>query len=89
MERAHSGFVQPQSTPKRPICEEERSLQTLQPAADSSPTSPNQHSEEFNIIETNISENEPEFDVSPTNSDVKVSIIQTLRKAHHGLDDTY
>ena len=71
METAHSGFVQPRSTPKRPICDEERPLQTPQPAADSSLTSSNLYSEEFDTIEMNIAENEPEFDVIATNSDVE------------------
>lgn len=70
METAHSGFVQPRSTPKRPICDEERPLQTPQPAADASLAS-NLYSEEFDTIETNIAEHEPEFDVNATNSDVE------------------
>ena len=70
METAHSGFVQPRSTPKRPIYDEERPLQTPQPVADSSLTS-DLYSEEFDTIETNIAENEPEFDVNTTNSDVE------------------
>ena len=63
METAHSSSVQPQSTPKRPICDEEHPLQTRQPAADSSLPS-NLYSEEFDTIETNIAEHEPEFDVN-------------------------
>ena len=70
METAHSGFVQPRSTPKRPICDQERSLQTPQPAADTSLAS-NLYSEEFDTIETNIAEHEPEFDVNATNWDVE------------------
>ena len=70
METAHSGFVQPRSTPKRPIYDEERPLQTPQPVADSSLTS-DLYSEEFDTIETNIAENEPQFDVNATNSDVE------------------
>ena len=70
METAHSGFVQPQSTPKRPICDEERPLQTQQPAADSDLTS-NLYSEGFDTIETNIAEHEPELDVNSTNSDLE------------------
>ena len=70
METAHSGFVQPRSTPKHPIYDEERSLQTPQPVADSSLTS-NLYSEEFDTIEMNIAENEPEFDINTTNSDVE------------------
>jgi len=38
METAHSGFVQPPSTPKCPIWDEEPPLQAPQPAADSSLT---------------------------------------------------
>ena len=63
MGTAHSGFVQPQSIPKRPICDEERPLQTAQPAADASLVS-SLYSEEFDTIETNIAEHEPEFDVN-------------------------
>ena len=70
METAHSGFVQPWSTQKRPIYDEECSLQTQQPVADSSLTS-DLYSEEFDKIEMNIAENEPELDVNTTNSDVK------------------
>ena len=70
METAHSGFVQPRSTPKRPICDKERPLQTPQPAADASLVS-NLYSEEFDTIETNIAEHEREFDVNATNSDVE------------------
>ena len=70
MVTAHSGFVQPQSTPKRPICDEQRPLQTPQPAADASLAS-NLYSEEFDTIETNIPEHEPEFDVNATNSDME------------------
>ena len=70
METAHSGFVQPRSTPKLPICDEERRLQTLQPAADASLAS-NLYSEEFDTRQTNIAEEEPEFDVNATNSDLE------------------
>ena len=70
MKTAHSGFIQPQSTPKRPICDKERPLQTPQPAADTSLAS-NLYSKEFDTIETNIAEHEPEFDVNVTNSDVE------------------
>ena len=69
MEIARSGFVQPWSTPKRPICDEERPLQTPQPAADTSLAS-NLYSEEFDTIETNIAKHESEFAVNATNSDV-------------------
>ena len=55
METAHSCFVQPQSTLKRQVYDEERPLQTPQLAADSDQTS-NLYSEEFNTIE-NISPN--------------------------------
>ena len=70
MEIAHSGFVQPWSTPKRPVYDEECPLQTPQPAADSDLTS-NLYSEEIDTIETNIAEHEPELDVNATNSDVE------------------
>ena len=70
METAHSGFVQPRSTPKRSIYDKERSLETPQPAADSSMIS-NPYSEEFDTIETNIAENEPEFDINASNSNVE------------------
>ena len=70
METAHSGFVQPRSTPKRPICDEESPLETSQPAGDASLAS-NLYSEEFDTIETNIAEHEPEFDVNATNSDIE------------------
>ena len=70
METAHSGFVQPQSTPKCPICDEERALQTPQPAADASLAS-NLYSKEFDTIEAHIAQHEPEFDVYATNSDGK------------------
>ena len=70
METAHSGFVQPRSTPKRPICDEERSPQTPQPAADASLAS-NLYSEEVDTIETNIAEHESEFDVNATNLDLE------------------
>ena len=70
METAHSGFVQPLSTPKRRICDEERALQTPQPepAADTSLTF-NLYSEDFDTIQTNIAEHESELDVNATNSD--------------------
>ena len=70
METAHSGFVQPRSTPKRSICDEEGCVQTAQPAADTSLAS-TLYSEEFDTIETNIAEHEPEFHVNATNSDVE------------------
>ena len=70
METAHSGFVQPRSTPERPICDEEPPLQTLQSAADTSIAS-NLYSEEFDTIERNIAKHEPELDVNATNSDVE------------------
>ena len=70
METAHSGFVEPRSTPKHPICDEERALQTPEPAADASLAS-YLYSEEFNTIETNIAEHEPEFDLNATNSEVE------------------
>lgn len=69
METAHSGFVQPRSTLERPICAEERPLQTPQLAADSSLTNP--YSEEFDTIETDIAENEPEIYANATDSDVE------------------
>ena len=71
IETAHSGFVQPQSTPKRPIYDEECPLQTPQPepAADTSLTF-NLYSEEFDTIKTNT-ENEPELDINAANSDVE------------------
>ena len=70
LETAHSGFVQPRGTLKRPICDEERPLQTPQLAADTSLAS-NLYSEEFDTIETNIAEHESELDVNATNSDVE------------------
>ena len=70
MEIAHSGFVQPRSIPKPPICDEESPLQTPQPAADAS-LAFNLFSEEFDTIETNIAEHEPEFDINTTNSGVE------------------
>ena len=70
MEIAHSGFVQPQSTTKGPICDEERPLPTPQPAVDASLAS-NLQSEEFDTIETNIAEHEPEFDGNATISDLE------------------
>ena len=70
METEHSGFVQPRSTPKRSIYDKERPLQTAQLVADSSLTS-DLYSQEFDTIETNIAENEPEFDVNTTNSDLE------------------
>ena len=66
METAHSGFVQPLSTPKSPIYDEERTLQTPQPLADSSLSS-DVYSEELDTIETNITKKGPEFDVNTTN----------------------
>ena len=66
METAHSA----RSTPKRRICDEESPLQTPQRAADASLDS-NLYSEEFDTIETNIAEHEPEFHVNATNSDVE------------------
>ena len=63
-------FLQPRSTPKRSIYDEEGPLQTPQPVADSSLIS-DLYSEEFDTIETNITENEPKFDVNTTNSDVE------------------
>ena len=69
METAHSNFLQPQSTPKPPICDEERPRRTPQPAADTSLTC-KLYSEEFDTIETNT-QNEPKLNVNPTNSDVE------------------
>ena len=62
METAYSGLVQPWSTPKCRICNEERPLQTPQPepAADTSLTF-NLYTEEFDTIETNIAEHDPSW----------------------------
>ena len=70
METGHSGFVQPRNTPNRRVCDEERLRQTPQPVADASLAS-NLYSEEFDIIETNIAEHEPEFNVIATSLDMK------------------
>ena len=86
METAHSGFVQPRSTPKRPIYEEESPVETVQPAADSSLIY-NLYSEEFDTIETNIAENEPECDVNATNRmlDIPNTHEETTTRTKHYL----
>lgn len=70
METPHSGAVQPRSTIKFPIYNEDCSLQIHQLVADSSLTS-DLYSEEFDTIETNIAGSGPEFDVNTANSDVE------------------
>ena len=55
---------------KTPNLSQRMSSRNQQPAADSSLIS-NLYSEEFDTIETNITENETEFDVNTTNLDVK------------------
>lgn len=70
METADSGFVQRRSTPKGHVRDVESSLQTLQPAADSSMTS-NMYSEELDTFETNIAADEAALDITAINSDVQ------------------
>jgi len=70
IETAHSGFVQPRSTQRRPVCDEERPAQIQLPAADSALSS-DLLGEEFNAIETDIAEDDALIDADAADSDVE------------------
>ena len=70
METADFGFVQPWSTPKRPIYDEQRPLQTPQAAAHTSLTF-NLYRKEFDTIEMNT-KHEPKLNVNATNSGMEI-----------------
>jgi len=67
METANSGFVQPQSAPKGPICDKEH-LAQIPLSADCDLTS-SLYRQELDIIETNIAKSESKIDLNATNSD--------------------